>query len=53
MQIVFLKNFKFFLLKINFFMYFGSFLCPNLKNNFKKIKKNNFNTFQYKKYFKK
>ena len=50
---VFLKklNFIYFsLLKINIFKLFW---CPNIKNNFLKIKKYYFNIFLNKKYFKK
>jgi len=42
-----------FFAKNNFFICFGSFWCANLKNDFKKIKKYHFDTFQYEKYFEK
>jgi hypothetical protein len=40
-----------FLLKINIFYVFRFFLCADLKNNFKKIKKYHFNVFINKKHF--
>jgi hypothetical protein len=51
-QPVFLKKI-FFLLKINFFIYFGSFRCVDLKNNFLKIKKHYFDAFRHEKHFEK
>ena len=51
-QPAFLKK-SFFLLKINFFICFGSFRCVDLKNNFLKIKKHHFDAFQHEKHFQK
>jgi hypothetical protein len=52
-QPVFLK-YSFFLLKVKYFLYvLDYFDVLILKIIFKKLKKNHFNTFQYKKYFEK
>jgi hypothetical protein len=47
------QNLIIFLLKINFFICFGSFWCGDLKNDFKKMKKNHFDAFQHEKHFEK
>jgi len=47
------KKFKFFFLKIIFFVYFESFWCVDLKNNFFKNKKHHFDAFQNEKHFEK